>query len=506
MRSTCRILAAAAVAALALPQLAMAGDMEEQMRLMNERMSQMEGQLQATQDELDASKDEVARQQELIEKVGIEREAQSGLSKFLSETQFSGNVAVSWGYNFNSPNEPIQTFDQDQATSDFGNPGARGTPPVNGFGNFVTPTIGGINSGALGITAPYHSNHNTFQVDQFLISMIKPATSESRGGFAVELAWGASADGLGLPGGSGFSDGASGDLPHLYQAYVNYLAPLGPGLDIKMGRFSTLIGAESFRADENWTITRGLVWALQPVNHTGIMGSMEFENGLEIALAGVNSYSNTMKDFDNQKGFLGRIGWTGEMFGLVVNGYYGGNISEHPIFNNNGLAEPFITSAGSDRDTIALVDTVLSFTPSDRFQGWVNFDWYTTDNSDVNPVSTMRIYALAAAGRFGITESTGFTLRYEWIYVEDHPAVFGPSGPGIGGSFTQDGQIMALTGVLDHSLTDNLTVRVEGRYDWAGSQESPDNFFTSSDIGAGDDDYFTKRDQFLGIVQMLYSF
>lgn len=512
MRSTCRILVAAAVAALAFPQLAMAGDVEEQLRLMNERMAQMESQLEATKDELDASKDEVARQQELIQKAGIEREAQSGLSKFLSETQFSGNVAVSWGYNFNNPNEPLQTYSNPTTPTAVGgltNP--HGTAPPNGFGNYVTPTIGGINSGALGITAPYHSNHNSFQVDQFLLSMLKPATAESRGGFAVDLAWGVSADGLGLPAGSGQSELASGDVPHLYQAYVNYLAPLGPGLDVGMGRFATWIGAESFVADQNWNITRGLVWALQPVNHTGIWGKMEFENGFEIGLSGVNGYSNTMKDFDNQKGFLGTIGWTGEVFGLKVNGYYGGNISEHPIFNNNGLAEPFISSAGTDRDTIALVDTVLSFTPSDRFAGWVNFDWYTTDNSDANPVSTMRVYALAAAGRFGITEALGFSLRYEFVYVEDHPAVFftgagGPVPPEIGGSFTQDGQIMALTGTFDYALTDSLTVKVEGRYDWAGSQESPDNFFASSDIGAGDQDYFTREDQFLGIVQMLYSF
>jgi hypothetical protein len=515
MRSTCRVLVAAAVAALALPQLATAGDIEEQMRLMNERMAQMEGQLQATKDELDASKDEVARQQELIQKAGLEREAQSGLSKFLSETQFSGNVAVSWGYNFNNPNEPLQTypvcftgpFPCTPVPAGGGNPA--GTAPTNGFGNLVTPTIGGINGGALGLTAPYHSNHNTFQVDQFLISMLKPATEESRGGFAVDLAWGASADALGLPGGSGDSSLASGDLPHLYQAYVNYLAPIGPGLDVGMGRFATWVGAESFVADENWNVTRGLVFALQPVNHTGIWGAMEFENGFYLKMAGVNGYSNTMKDFDNTKGFLGAIGWKGETLGLKLAGYYGGDIAEHPIFGGTFVtfsADPFITSAGSDRDTIAMIDTVLSFTPSDRFSSWVNFDWYTTDNSDQPAVSSMRVYALAAAGRFAVTEALGFSLRYEFVYVEDHPLVFSPVGPFPGGSFTQDGQGMSLTGTFDYALTDNLTVKVEGRYDWAGSQESPDNFFTSSDIGAGDIDYLTKEDQFLGILQMLYSF
>lgn len=513
MRSTCRILVAAAVAALVLPQLATAGDVEEQLKLMNERMEQMENQLQATKDELDASKDEVARQQELMQKAGIEREAQSGLSKFLSETQFSGNVAVSYSYNFRNPNSPHQTYPVNAPPASGVGTLPPNTFPFGNFSSLVTPTIGGIDGGALGITAPYHTNHNTFQLDQFLLSMYKPATAESRGGFRVDLAWGVSADGLGQPGSNGLPDNASGDYPLLYQAYVDYLAPLGPGLDIGMGRFATWVGAESFRADENWTITRGLVWAIQPVNHTGVWGSMEFENGFFIKLGGVNGYSNTMKDFDNQKGFLGSIGWMGETLGLKLNGYYGGNINEHPLFGISGVfpgavnADPLITSGGSNQDTIGLLDAVLSFNPSDRFQAWANFDWYTTDGGGQPLLSPTEIYALAVAGRFGITDSTGFTLRYEVIYGQDYPLVFDSQfGPTIGGNGNQDGTLMSLTGTLDHALTDNLTVRAEGRYDWGRAEQSGDYLFASGHVHAGNVDYFTRSDQFLGLVQMLYSF
>jgi hypothetical protein len=507
MRSTFRILVAAAAVALALPQFAMAeDDIEQQLRLMDERMSQMEGQLQATQDELDASKVTVDRQQELIEKAGLEREAQSGLSKFLSETQFSGNVAASWNYNFNNPNDRSQTFPEDSE---------KGPPPNGTFspaGSPKSPTVGGINAGALGLTAPFHSNHNTFQLDQFFLSMMKPATNESRGGWGVDLAWGSSADFQGIPFAEGSFDAgntdlASGDLPHLFQAYVEYLAPLGPGLAISMGRKKTYIGAESFRADENLNITRGFVWAMQPVNHTGIWGDMEFENGLVFGLGGTNGYDNSMKDFDNEKSFIGKLGWQGEKFGAVVNGFYGGDINQHPLF---GLVDSIqggsVTSEGADSDSISLIDTVFSWTPSDRFTTWVNFDWYRADNSANPDVSSMRIYALAVAGRFGITERTGFALRYEFMYLEDHPFIFESDGVDDGGSGTQDANFWSITGTLDHALTDNLTVRAEVRYDWSGSQESPDNFFATSQVEADDDDYFTKRDQVLGVVQMLYSF
>jgi opacity protein-like surface antigen len=329
----------------------------------------------------------------------------------------------------------------------------------------------------------------------------------------VELAWGASADGLGLPGALSIDDEsgalASGDLPHLYQAYVNYLAPIGPGLEVGMGRFSTFVGAESFRADENWTITRGLVWAIQPVNHTGIWTGMEWENGFFFKLAAVNGYSNTMKDFDNDKGFLGSAGWNGEMFGVKLNGFYGGDVTQHAIFGAGGAAAPFVSSSGTQRDSISLIDTVISFTPSDRFQAWLNFDWYRSDGSDQAQVNQMDIYALALAGRFGITERLGLSMRYEMLYIEDHPLlltgvgpIFAPGPLGQG----RDATLMSFTTGLDYALTDNLTVRAEGRYDWGNTDDGPDAFFVAAETAPINGNYFTRTDQFLGIVQMLYSF
>jgi uncharacterized coiled-coil protein SlyX len=48
MRSSMKILVAAAATLLVAPQFAMADDIEEQLRLMNERMAQLESDLQAT--------------------------------------------------------------------------------------------------------------------------------------------------------------------------------------------------------------------------------------------------------------------------------------------------------------------------------------------------------------------------------------------------------------------------------------------------------------------------
>ena len=73
MRSKLNVLVAAAALWLVAPQLAAADNVEEQLRLMNERMSQLEDQLEATKDQLGDSEEQVARQQEVIEKAGLDK-------------------------------------------------------------------------------------------------------------------------------------------------------------------------------------------------------------------------------------------------------------------------------------------------------------------------------------------------------------------------------------------------------------------------------------------------
>ena len=147
MRSRLNILFAVAAAILVVPQFATADSVEDQLQLMNERMGQLEDQLQATQDELGASTEKVAQQGEVIEKAGLDREAQSGLSSFYNQVQISGWLAASWFYNLRSPNSDIVN-------------GQQGNNPLN--------------PGRDLLVAPFHPDHNSFSVDQLWFEIEKP--------------------------------------------------------------------------------------------------------------------------------------------------------------------------------------------------------------------------------------------------------------------------------------------------------------------------------------------
>jgi hypothetical protein len=514
MRSSTKILVAAAATLLVAPQFAIADDIEAQLRAMNERMAQVENQLQATQDELSASKDTVAAQQEMIEQAGLDRQARSGLSAFLSQTQFDGFLSASWTWNFMNPDNTAVAMNSPFSPST----GGGSNNPSDGSFNNLSSTINGENSGTLGLTAPQHSNHNSFQVDQLWFSMKKPATAESRGGWGADLVWGAAADTQSIwgrpPSEEGLQVLGTGDLPHLYQAYVEYLMPVGSGVYVKGGRFETLIGAESFRQDQNLNISRGLLWALQPVNHTGLMVGGDCDCGLTWAVAAANSYSATMADADNGKTLVGRVGYRAETFSFLVNGLYGGDASDL-LGGFNEIStfdeETLIFGGATTRDEIGLIDVVGTWDPIENLSLYFNFDYYWLDGSDVyGHFNQSNILGAAVGSRLALSDRTGVAIRYEYLQFQDTLLRFFTDGPAIFDPKwfwgTADTTLQEITGTIDHALTENLTVLAEVRYDWATSEESDDYFFVAHDTDDDSDDFWTHDDQVLGIIQLMYRF
>jgi hypothetical protein len=472
MRSSWTILVAAA--ALALPQLAAADEVEEQLRQMNERMSQMEQQLDATNEELAASKQRVEQQEQLINRLDEDRDATSALSKFLSETEFSGAVAASYTYNFNNNTKRNLT------NSAIANDG----------------TTGGVNEGLLGLTAPHHSNSNNFQVDQFYLRMKKTPMPESRGGWGATLVYGTSADAQ-----AGREDeGASSDLTHLYEAYAEYMFNVGSGVTFGMGRFETVIGYESFLVDQNAQVTRGLLWALQPVNHTGAYLKGDCECGINWLLGASNNYTNAAFETDKSPTFVGRVGWSGETLGMSVGGLYGGDIDAVLDSFYDSTGGQFRSGVERTGDAIGLIDAVLTWDPSENLSAWVNFDYYWTGNSDATAASgasSLTIYGFAGGARYAFTEAAGFSLRYEYLHLNDIGVTE------LGGFPGMDIALNEITGTIDYALSDNLTLKAEGRYDWGWIQEASNNLFANRD---GDFSSGGKKDQLLGIIQLMYTF
>jgi hypothetical protein len=429
---------------LVVPQLALGDEVQEQLQAMQDRMAQLEA-------ELDRSNQQVERQQSMMEDAGMgEGSALSGLSSFLEKTEIGGWVSASYFWNINDPS---------------------------------TGYNGGQNNGSFGTANPFHPDHNTFNIDQVWFQMEKPVTEESRGGFGIDMLMGKTSDVLG--GGNGNADNFT-----LYQAYVQYLAPIGNGVNVKAGRFSTLIGAEVAQTIYNYNITRSLVYAtLQPINHVGVLASTDLGAGFDIAFGVANTaLNNASTDFDQDKAILWRVGWTGDTVAVGVNGLWGG---DNYFSGRSGPPCPTLVppvtglpdlTDGTCRnsDKTGIVDLVVNWDPSENLSTYLNFDYlWTTDSKSASGSgndSDPQGYGIAMAGRYAISETWGFALRGEYLRSEDNLIYGGGSG--------KDQDLWSLTSTFDHMLTDNLQVKAEVRYEQGKMDGSSDNVFYLDGAGA----------------------
>lgn len=467
-------LAAFAIGGLATglaPSLAMAEDVQEQLRQMQDRLQNMEDKLQATNDQLGAANQRVEEQATLIEESGLAdtRGASSGLGCLVCDWRIGGWVAGSYNYNLNDPN-------------DARNGGLGDTNMGDGYLFYDR----------------LHPDHNSFALDQVWFEIEKEISEENRAGFRADFVYGKTAKWLN--GGGPFNSSINDDSAlYLYQAYVQYAPPIGPeGTVVKFGKFATLLGAEVPGTIYNYNITRGPVWTmLEPIDHIGILvGGPIGESGFDWAIGGVNGFTQDDPDVNDRKSVTGHLGWANDQFAVGVNGIWGGE------------------TLGFDGDETGTVNLLAKWTPSDRFGMYLNGDFGWMDEphgTDFDPYG----WGVSLAGRYGITERTGIALRGDFVQDEDGFLLCNGRQGGMynnsdGCNFTnflddQDiEQVWSVTGTLDHLLTDQLMVRAEARWDLVDLDEGPSRIYGENN---GDQQgYWTEDDQVTLFLEVVYNF
>ena len=66
--------------------------------------------------------------------------------------------------------------------------------------------------------------------------------------------------------------------------------------------------------------------------------------------------------------------------------------------------------------------------------------------------------------------------------------------------------MFSITGTIDHRLAENLTVRLEGRYDRIYLHGGQNRFFVADKRPGGVPSLYRQPDQTLGMVEILYEF
>jgi hypothetical protein len=334
--------------------------------------------------------------------------APTGLAGLLGPTTLSGFVDVYYGYNSNSP--------------------ASHTTALRNFD---------INSAQFGLN---------------MVELVadKPVSTDTgRVGYHVALGFGQAMNLVNASEPSGPLTPGTPGLPvttetnfdqYLKEGYLEYLAPIGKGLQINAGKFVTPAGAEVIESKDNWNYSRGLLfaWAI-PYFHFGVSGKYAFNS--KFALTGylVNGWNNSV---DNNSGKT-----TGFTAAWTPNAKFG--------FIENYLVGP----EGADNGNIRhLTDTVVTYNPNSKLSLMANYD-YGHDNLG----GGTKVWWTGMAGyiKYAPNDKWYFATRGEWF--KDHDGFETGTAQNLG----------EVTLTLQRMLASKIISRLEYRYDTSDQNVFP---------------------------------
>jgi putative OmpL-like beta-barrel porin-2 len=326
--------------------------------------------------------------------------APTGLAGLLGPTTLSGFVDVYYGYNSNQP-----------------------AGRTTAFRNFD------INSAQFGL--------NMLE----LVADKAPDATASRLGYHVALGFGQAINIVNSTEPGQFATESNFDQ-YLKEGYLEYLAPVGKGLQINVGKFVTPAGAEVIETKDNWNYSRGLLFALAiPYFHFGASAKYAFNPKFAVTGYLVNGWNNSI---DNNSGKTTGFSaaWTpNAKFSLI----------------QNYLVGPEQTADNSNFRHLS--DTVVTYSPNAKLSVMANYD-YGHDHL-TGATSSVHWSGIAGYIKYAPNDKWAFATRGE--YFSDN-----------GGTQTGTPQKLSeFTLTLQRMLASKLMTRLEFRRDMSDQDVFP---------------------------------
>lgn len=296
----------------------------------------------------------------------------------------------------------------------------------------------------------FDTTANSFVVHNLQLAFEKPVDEYSPLGFKGVLMFGDDAEGTHS---TGLFTGT--DSIDIQQAYIEYLAPIGSGLDITFGKIPTLIGAEVIESIDNWNYSRSYLFGLAiPFTHTGVRFSYPLSETLSFT-TGVNNGWDIADDTNIGKALEGQLAFEDGPFFISLNG----------MFSPEGNAAG--TIANAER---YIADVVASYQVSDDLALMMNYDFgYEEDSAADNKNASWQ--GFAAYAKYSLSDDWSLAGRYELLrdydgYRTTIPTFSGGVGAGVGAT---DVTLQSYTLTSEYTLYDRLITRVEYRHDFANA-------------------------------------
>lgn len=338
------------------------------------------------------------------------------------------------------------------------------------------------------------SKADGFNLDVFKLQIEKPLDeAQWSAGYKAELLFGGDAGAYGTT----LDENGDGSAAAIKQAYVSLRAPVGNGLDFKVGVFDTVIGYEVFDAGNNPNYTRSYGFTIEPTTHTGVLASYQVSSAVSLS-AGIG---NTIGPVINQKAnepkaesyktYMGSIAVTApEDWGFISGStLYAGIV--------NGY------NTGMDWDQTSYYIGATLNTPVKNLKVGAALDYLYTTGYHAGDSTDLDATALTLYASLQATEKLSLHLRGE--YAESDTTLLGGAGSLAGGN----NKIFALTSTLQYDLWNNVLSRLEIRWDHQagdGDMAGWGNNTAGGGGGVGTPATYEKRNNVLIAANIIYKF
>jgi hypothetical protein len=298
------------------------------------------------------------------------------------------------------------------------------------------------------VPIPFRGSNNDSKRDGFNLNVVKLTIekpldeSEWASGYKVDLLFGPDAVGYN----TSVNADSSSDFG-IKQAYVALRAPVGNGIEFKVGTFDTIIGYEVFEAGNNPNFTRSLGYAIEPTQHTGILAAYRVNDMISFSAGVANTSSAGINNRNTNDGgedywhktWMGSFALTApQSWGWAAgSALYGGAVYG---FGGSDVGGTDAQDQGNYYVGLTLNTPVTGLKAGIAYDHVDNLAGISTVDGDV-----VGLYASYQA-----TPKLSFHARAEFGWLS------------LGGN---DSDTISLTGTVQYDLWQNVISRVEIRWD-----------------------------------------
>jgi len=295
------------------------------------------------------------------------------------------------------------------------------------------------------------------------------------------------------------------------QAYVALHAPVGNGLDLKLGVWDTIIGYEVFESGNNPNFTRSYGYSFEPTTHTGLLATYQVCDLISVNVGIANTFGPTINgraflpnpsgqtpansQAESWKTYMASVTFTAPtnsgflagstLSACVINGFNQGLFDQKKFVDTTGLVAQF----GANETHYYVGGTMSTPVAGLKFGG--AFDYIDVHNAHGD------IYSLGAYAAFQATEKLSFYGRAEYARQRGDFILLAPLPE----------KTMELTATVQYDLWKNVLSRLELRWDhslsgqqaWGNSKTTlnPDETVTVSG---------SLKNEFVLIANVIYKF